>query len=509
MNSRTKNVSINIITSLICQLLNLCLNFVSRTFFIQYLGVIYLGINGLFANVLSILSFTELGIGHALVFSMYKPLAEKDTEKLTSLLAIYKKSYRLIALVVMFLGLMYVPFIEYTIKEQPNIPENLTLIYLLFLFNTVSSFLIVYKKSIITADQKNYLVLITTEIAHIVQIITQIIVLVYYHSFIGFLVLQIIFTLLGNYLAALTANKLYPFINNPPKPLAEYEQKDIFRNVKSMAAYKFGSIVLNSTDNVIISTMVGVVQVGLVSNYVLLYQAVNSILGNVVNSFTASIGNLNAVATIDKKYDVFNKVLFITVWLYGFASFALLFLSQELIPLWIGDGYLLDFPTVVAIMFGFYVFGVHTAESHYRTTMGFFVKGRYAPIASAFLNLILSVLLCKWVGLIGIFIATPIARIAFIGIIDTYIIYKYGFEKSPYIYYWVNIKYFMSLTVIGVFSFMVVKQIEMGGWSGFVIKSIVFTLLFNLIMLVLYCRSKHFKSIVLMIKQLVNTKKEI
>lgn len=493
--------------ALVCQVLNLCLNFVSRTYFIQYLGAVYLGINGLFTNVLSILSFAELGIGNALIFSMYKPLASKDTEKLTSLMALYKRAYQTIALVVLILGLLYVPFIQYTIKDKPDIPENLTLIYLLFLSNTVASYLIVYKKSILTADQKNYLVLAATEVTHVLQIVAQIIVLVVYHSFIGFLTLQILFTLAGNILAAITANKLYPFIKDKPKPLADAERKDIFRNIKSMAAYKFGSIVLNSTDNIIISTMVGVIQVGIVSNYVLLYQAVNSILGNVVNSFTASIGNLNATATTEKKYDVFNKVLFITVWIYGFASFALLFLSQELIPVWIGEKYLLDFWTVAAIMFGFYVFGVHTTESHYRTTMGFFVKGRYAPIASAIFNLILSVLLCKWMGLIGIFIATPIARMAFVGIVDTFIIYKYGFEKSPYLYYIVNLKYFIILTLIGLLSFVIVRHIGLSGWSGFVVKAIVFSFIYNIMMLAVFYHTEHFKSIVAMIKNQVIKRK--
>ena len=243
--SRTKNVSINMVTALFCQVVNLCLNFVSRTYFIQALGAEYLGVNGLFSNVLSILSFAELGIGNALVFSMYKPLAVGDHQKLTSLMALYKKAYRIIALVVAVTGLLYIPFMEYTIKDHPNIPENLYIIYLLFLCNTVVSYLVVYKKSIITADQKNYIVLIASEIPHIIQIVAQIAVLIIYHSFIGFLVIQIAFTFVGNLACAIIANKKYPYILNKPDPLDKEERSEIFRNIRSMAMYKFGSIILN------------------------------------------------------------------------------------------------------------------------------------------------------------------------------------------------------------------------------------------------------------------------
>lgn len=501
--SRTKNVSINMVTALFCQVVNLCLNFVSRTYFIQALGAEYLGVNGLFSNVLSILSFAELGIGNALVFSMYKPLAVSDHQKLTSLMALYKRAYRIIALVVTIAGLLYVPFIEYTIKGHPNIPENLTLIYLLFLCNTVVSYLVVYKKSIITADQKNYIVLIASEIPHIIQIAAQIAVLIIYHSFIGFLVIQIAFTFVGNLACAIIANKKYPYILNKPDPLDKEERSEIFRNIRSMAMYKFGSIILNGTDNIIISSMLGVIPVGIVSNYVLFHQAANSVIGNILNSFTASIGNLNAIASPEKKYDIFKKVLFITVWLYGFTASALVVLSQLLIPLWVGVDYLLDLPTVIAIMSGFYVFGVHTAESHYRMTMGYFVKGKMSPLYSAILNIVLSVALCKWIGLIGVFIATPISRIVFIGIVDTKLIYQLGFGKNPLQYYYVNFGYLLLIVLLSLIAYYCLDLIQVDGWHGLLIKTVVFTIIFNFSMYLIFCRTKMFREILGMAKSVL------
>ena len=498
--SRTISVTKNAGMAMICQVINICLSFVSRTYFIKYLGAEYLGVNGLFSNVLTILSFAELGIGNAIVYSMYKPLAIRDTSKINSLLSLYKKTYRVLAGIVLILGLLYVPFINVSIKTPPNIPENLILIYLLFLFNTVSSYLVVFKKSVLIADQKNYIVLAATEITHIIQIISQILVLIFLKSFILFLVLQVVFTLLGNVICALWANKQYPFIKEQPLPLEKEERDGIFKNIKAMAAYKFGSIALNGTDNIIISAILGVTPVGFVSNYVLLYQACNSILGGVMSSFTASLGNLNVVGTREQNYRIFKTVLFITVWLYGFASSALFFLSQELIPLWIGGQFLLDNWTVLAIFFGFYVFGVQTCESHYRSTMGLFVQGRWAPIGSAIMNITLSIVLGLKVGLVGIFIATPISRFMFISVVDTVVIFTKGFKKNPLEYFGFNILYLLIIVIISIISYYSISFIHISGWFGFILKVIVYSIVFNGLMLIAFHRSMMFREVISKIK---------
>lgn len=161
--SRTKNVTINSLVSLLCQVLNLFLNFLTRTVFIKILGAEYLGVNGLFTNILTILSFAELGIGNAIVFNLYKPLAQNDKKKISSLMLLYKKAYTIIGLFVLGAGVLVTPFLDVIIKTKPNISENISLLYILFLLNTVVSYFFVYKKNIIIADQKNYITLIVTQ----------------------------------------------------------------------------------------------------------------------------------------------------------------------------------------------------------------------------------------------------------------------------------------------------------------------------------------------------------
>ncbi len=494
-NSRTRNVSRNMTVALICQITNLIISFIARTIFIQTLGVEYLGVNGLFGNILTILSFAELGIGNALLYSMYKPLADGDKLKLCSLLKLYKKAYTVIGLVVGIAGFAVMPFLKFIIKDTPNIPENLYLLYFLFLLNTILSYAYVYKKSIIIADQKNWIVLLSKQGGHILMTIFQILVLLFTHNFILFLVLQFTFTLLENVVTAKIADKKYPYILEDSEELPNGERKAIFANVKSMAFYKFGSVILNSTDNIIVSSLVNLTTVGLVSNYVLLHGACNSILANIANAFTASIGNLNATGTPEQKYKIFQRLLFITAWMFGFASMGLIVLTKDFITVWVGEDYVLEMIVVIGIMSEFYIQGLHTAECTYRITSGLFVKGKYAPLAGSILNLILSFVLFKFIGLAGIFFATPIARMATIGIVDTLLIYKHVFHKSPILYYVTNALYLALFALFAFISYLAISEVSMDGWIGVVIKCIVFSIVFNGCIVIVFWRTRIFKDL--------------
>lgn len=500
--SRTKNVSINMVVAMICQIVNLLANFAARTVFIRMLGADYLGVNGLFTNVLTILSFAELGIGHAIVFSMYKPLAVGDRDKLASLMGLYKKAYRIIGSVVAVVGVSITPFLHYVIKNTPDVQENISLLYLLFLLNTVSSYFFVYKKSIIIADQKNYIVLSVTEGVHIAQIVVQILFLLITHNYIIYLIIQIFCTILGNIISSVIADRMYPFLKEKAMPLPKEESKSIFRNVKALAAYKFGSVILNGTDNILVSALVGVTEVGLISNYVLVTTAVNTILGKITEAFTASVGNLNAIGKAERQYDVFQKMFFISAWIYGYASIGLFTVFNSFIDAWIGKGYQLGMLVVGAIVAEFFVKGVHNVAYTYRTTQGYFLQGKYSAFVAAAINLILSVLLCKWIGLAGIFIATPIARIFSIGIVDPVLIYKNTFHKNPILYYINYAKFTALLITIGLLCWWVLSFVSIQGWIGVILRAGIVTVVFNGIMLILFAPTKMFRELLHSLKTL-------
>ncbi len=502
--SRSRQVALNATASLATQFIMIALNFILRTVFIKTLGVDYLGVNGLFSNVLQILSFAELGIGNAIVFSMYKPLAEHDEERLCSLMQLYKKVYLAIFGIVMVLGLAMIPFLDFMIKGEPNIEENLIVIYIFYLLDTSLSYLYIYKQSIITADQKQYVVTSVLTIASILRVIGQIVILYLTHNFILFLTINLIFRLGGNIYCSHVADKRYPYIKNKPKPLSRDDKNKIYVDIKSMAAYKFGSIILNSADTVIISAMVSITTVGLVSNYTMIILACKNILNGITRSFTASLGNLNAIGTDEQKYNVFNKILLITTWLYGFASIGIIVVSKSFIDVWIGPEFILSNFVVLALISEFYVSGVHTLESHYRYTMGFFVKGRLAPILAAVLNIVLSIWFCRMWGVAGVLIATSLSRIIALGVIDSIIIFKDGFHRNPIIYLYKNTIYLALFVVIGCLCYWIVSYVHISSWLGVIIQAFIVFIVYNGIMVLLFHKSSEFNEITKAFRALLN-----
>lgn len=492
-NSRTANIAKNASFGVLSQILSIIFSFISRTVFIYVLGVEYLGINGLFTNILMLLSFAELGIGNAIIYGMYKPLAINDKEKIKSLMALYAKSYKIIGLFVFVVGLLVIPFMGWIIKDAPNIRESINLIYILFLLNTSISYFFVYKKSIITADQKNYVVLLYQQLFKIGQTVAQIVFLFVTGEYLVFLVLQIITTLLENVYVSMRADKMYPFLKEKNvRTLDKEEQSSIFENVKALFLYKFGSVVLNGTDNIIISSIIGITAVGLNSNYVLILSAVAAIVGQIMNGFTASVGNLNAVGSKESKEMAFNKIFFISAWMYGFCAVGLYLFLNKLITLWIGEAYVFPDLVVLSIVLHFYVNSVHFTAYTYRVTMGLFVHGRWAPLAAAVINIILSFWLGSTIGVAGIFFATSVARLLTTGIVDPLLVYRKGFEKSPLLYHLRYLK-FIGL-FIGLYFIMkyTIVSIPITGFSGFVLEVLVVSVLFNVIMTVLFWKHQDF-----------------
>lgn len=502
--SRTKNSVNNFKFGALTQVLNTLINFAVRTVFIKMLGAEYLGVNGLFSNILTVLSFAELGIGNAIIYSMYKPVAEANNEKTKSLMKLYKETYIIIGLTVLGIGILIIPFLNFMIKNPPNISENLILIYLLFLINTSLSYFFTYKKSIISANQKEYIVNKYKLIFNIIKSILQIGFLIVTHNFIIYLIIQILCTFIENAFVSKKADKMYTYLKDENvQSIDKKEKNKIFKNVKALVMYKFGSVILNGTDNIIISKILGVVSVGILSNYTLIVNAVTSVLGNALAGFTASVGNLNATADKKQKESVFYDIMFITTWIYGFCSIALLILLNSFIKIWIGNSYLLQYSSVIAIVLHFYINGVQFAGYTYRTTAGLFIKGKNTPIIAAILNIILSILLGYKIGLTGILLATSISRLLTTTWFDPYIIHKYEFKSSPIKFLRNYIIYFITVVINFGVCYSITSFIG-EGVVNFIIKSIIVVIVSNAIFIICFMRREEFKNILERVKILFN-----
>ncbi|BEI60355.1 oligosaccharide flippase family protein [Blautia luti] len=495
--SRTGNAMINALTGSAMQIVNVVLGFISRTIFIYLLNSDYLGVNSLYTNILTVLSFAELGIGSAIVFSLYKPIADKDKTKIQALMKLYKRAYCFIGISVLVMGLCVIPFLPYIIREKPDVKENLTLVYVLFLINTSASYFCSYKKTLITANQKDYIVQIYTRIFQFVQIVLQSVFLFFTHQYLTYLIIYIVCTLGQNIALSIKADKMYPFITEKnDAELSENETKQIFANVKALFVYKIGSVVLNGTDNIIISAIINVGTVGIASNYTMLMNNVTNVVGSAITSLTASVGNLSVKGSKTQMRDVMHQLLLLCVWLYGFIAIGFFVLANDFVELWIGKNYLLEQSVVFAILFSLYINGVQYAAYTFRTTQGLFVQSRWVPLISAIINIILSIWWGKLIGLTGIFIATGISRLCTTTIVDPWLVYKNNFGKAPVEYY---IKYIMeSLGVVinGLFQIWLINKISINGWLGFFVKGIAICITANLIFLIEFGWTKDFKALV-------------
>lgn len=428
--SRTKSSIVNVVTAFIGQGLGFIISFIARIFFIKILGEEYLGINGLFTNILTVLSLAELGIGTAITYSLYEPLAKKDKEKCKSLMHLYKKVYIIIGIIILFVGSIITPFLGIFLNETPNI-DNLKIIYLLFVANTGISYFYSYKRNLIIADQNRYIATIYRYSFYFILNIFQIIYLIKYRNYIGFLIIQIVFTFLENYFVSQKANKMYPFLLD--KNVNKVDKKtstEIFRNTKAMMMHRIGGTIVNSTDNIILSKYVGLVQVGLYSNYYLITSALNLVTVQIYNSLVPGIGNLKAENNIQKEYTVFKRLNFITFWMYGFLTLCLLVMFNDFISIWIGSRYTLSFAVVLIITVNFYLTGMRKSVLAFRDAMGLFYKDRYKAIIEAIINIIVSIILAIKMGIFGVFLGTFISSITTCVWVEPYVLYKYGFNKK-------------------------------------------------------------------------------
>lgn len=500
---RVNNSIRNIITALIGQGIGIIMSFISRLIFINVLGSEYLGVNGLFTNLLSLLTLAEMGIGGAIIYSLYKPLAIKDTIQIKKLMYFYETTYRWIGIIIFFLGISLVPFLDYIIKDQPNIP-NLTYIYILFLINTVASYFFAYKRSLIIADQKNYIATIYRYGFYIILNLIQIIILITTHSFILFLIAQIIITVLENILVARKADKIYPFLKQKTKIRLDKEtKKEITKNVKAMMCHRIGGVVVNGTDNILISSFIGIVWVGLYSNYYLIINALNIIIGQVFSAVTASVGNLNVLESKEKSYYMYKRILFINFWIAGFCGICLAILFNPFITLWIGYEYLFENYFVIIIVVNFYIAIVRKATLVYRDAMGLFWQDRYKPIFESIINIVVSVLLAIKLGIAGIFIGTFISTMTTAFWVEPYILYKYGFEMNVRDYFFRYIKYTAVILVTGIITQQICTVFTTVTWMSLFGRAVVCLIVPNLIFVACFYRTDEFKYFWNLFKEIV------
>lgn len=505
--SRLTNSIRNLKFALIGQMLGIIINIISRKVFVMFLSVEYLGLNGLFSNILSMLSLAELGVGAAIIYSLYRPIAENKIDEIKSLMLLYKRVYYIIGIFIFIAGCMLAPFLHLFIKEMPNI-SNIKLIYIIFVANSAISYFFTYKRSLIIANQMHYYIILYHYGLLLLLNIAQIIVLYLTRNFILYLLLQTINTLLENYLLSKKADRLYPYIkdNSNIMPLTYEIKNEIKRNVTAMFFHRVGGIVVFATDSILISKIVGLMEVGLYSNYMLIRQAVNAITGQIFQASAASFGNLNVEGSDSYKLKIFNVMNFIGAWVFGFCSICLFNLINPFIKLWLGASYLFPIDTVFWIISAFYITGMRQACLTARDSMGLFWYDRYKPIFEISINLLVSIILGRKFGVSGIIAGTVISTIATSFWWEPFIVYKYGFHFSVRGFFY-NYLFFTVITFIaGVISTMLcnIATFEYSIMLQFIIKFCICLFIPNIIFCLSYLHLYEFRYVREILKQQVH-----
>lgn len=501
--SRTQNTAKNIIWGYVGNMLSLLVQFVSRTVFIYTIGVSYLGINGLFSSVLGMLSLSELGIGTAINFSLYKPVAEGDREKVKSLMALYRTAYRVIALVIALIGLLLLPFLPYLINGADNIP-NISFYYLIFLFNTVSSYFISYKYGLVNAEQKGYIINNLNSIFTVIITIGQIVVLLLFKNYLAYLVVQAILQLGQKIYIGFYLDKRYSYLRDKNiKPLSKSETDSIKKNVFALMIHKIGEISIYQTDNIIISMFINVTLVGMVSNYNLIITSVTTFITIIFNSVTSSIGNLIAVETKEKQLEIFNIYNFIGFWLYGFTCICFWVLFQPFIELWIGSANLIDEQSLALIIISQYLTGQRLTVNNMKTAGGIFDQDKYISLCQGLINLVVSLVMVQLCGLAGVYIGTVVSGL-FANIVRPIIVYRHMFNVSARNYFLKFSIYLLVTCTTGVLlkivSASVVHQVT---WGRFIMMLLICVVTINIGFFAIFFKSTEFAGVVQRVKSII------
>jgi O-antigen/teichoic acid export membrane protein len=494
MLNRTGAAIKNSLFSVITYLISTITIIIARTVFIKVLGIEILGLNGLFTSILFILSFTELGIGSAMTFALYKPVHERDLITIKSIMNLFSRTYRFIALFTVVIGLLIIPFLQLFIDVNSDIP--IRLYFILFLFNSAVSYIFSEYKSLLIVMQMNYVESIVKLFLITLMSMMQIIALIFFENYLLYLLIQLLITCITNYIIRLYTKKKFQYIFSADDVELDRTIIDnIIKNTKGMISHRIGSIVVTGTDNILISTFIGISTVGIFSNYNLIVNVLKSILTQLVNPIVGSVGNFNITETGEASFKMYRRISFI------FFYFVVLFTSgisiciNDVIKAWIGDSYLLSSNIVLLITINFYVILMRKPTILYIDSLGYFWELRLKSIVEAVLNLVISLTLLQFfkMGLYGVLLGTLLSNILTNLWWEPKVLFEKKFNKKLTDYFKLYTHYSLITLLISVIAYISANKIEIEHiFINLVLKIIITVLVVTFLFIVLFRKSEEY-----------------
>lgn len=406
---RTKNATRNMVFGTALKLYQIIVPFFMRTVMVYSLGVEYLGLNSLFTSILQVLNLAELGVGSAMVFSMYKPIVNEDGTTICALMNLYKWYYRIIGGVVLVIGLVLAPFIPNLISGDVPADINIYTLYLLNLFATVITYwLFAYKNSILQAHQRTDVVSKVTICTDTFKYIFQILTLIVLHNYYWYVIAILLTQAVTNIATAVASQKMYPQYKAIGK-LPKESIREINGKIKDLFTAKLGGTIVNSADTIVISAFLGLTTLAVYQNYYYIMTSVVGFITILLNSCTAGIGNSIITESREKNYKDFKTFFFMEIWVVGVCVCCFLNLYQPFMTLWMGKDNLLSFGCVVLMCIYFYLFVTNQFMCTYKDAAGIWHEDRFRPLISAMVNLVLNIVLVRYIGIFAIILSTVIS----------------------------------------------------------------------------------------------------
>lgn len=500
---RTSNSIKNSITSLLGNIISYAIAFISQAIFIRLLGAEYLGLNGLFTNILSMLSIFELGIGGAIVYNLYKPIADNDYKKISALMNFYKKAYNIISILIFSFGLLLLPFLK-SIVGEVTIDINIYYVYILVLISTVVSYIMTYKRNLIIANQQNYIINLIHMIYLVLLNIFQLLILYFTKNYYLYLIIKIICQLAENIVITIVSSRKFKYLDiNKKEKLDKRTEKDIFSRVKALFFHKIGAIIVLGTDNIIISIFFGLVSVGLYTNYNMLITAITVLFGQIISSSTASVGNLLISNDENKSYNVFKKIRFLNSWISIFTATAFLVIVQPFICVWVGEEYLLEFSVVLVISFNYFQKMQRNVYNTFKDSAGIWREDKYVPLVESLINIVFSIVLLKIFGLAGVFMGTIISGLVLWCYSYPKFVYKKLFNRNYREYAKETIGYIVLFVVISIITYLISLLFTANSFIlQVIINAIICIIIPNAILILIFRKTDEFNYYINLIKKI-------
>lgn len=500
---RVKYATKNIIFGLGGNVVIMLVRFVLRQIFIMKLGETLIGVEDLYTEVLTMLSLAELGVGTALNYSLYGPVARGEKEKVKSYMLLYKKAYRAIAIVIAAVGVALLPFLSVIVKNPGFLTlGQLRLYYLIFLFNTVSSYFVAYKYSLANAEQKNYIQTNADTVSKLVTVVLQLLGLFVLPNYLLYLLILAGVGLAQKVFMSRYLNRKYPLLKEKEiQPLSKEETDVVVKKTKALMLHRIGDMARLQTDAIIISSFLGVVWVGLIGTYKLIVNSVSNYVNVIFNSVISSFGNLIATEGKERQFQLFKVYRFFGIWIYGFSAVGFFLLLSPLVELYVGKENVLAASIISWFLIDYFFKGERVVLSNFKTAAGIFEQDKYLTLIQGIVNLVISIVLVQEIGMTGVFIGTVVSGLI-ANITKPVIIYRICFERSAVSYFRESVKY---LAVIGAaLAILIPLQnalMPRVTILKFILMMLIITVTFNGIFLLVFGRSEEFKYLYQMIKR--------